>query len=333
MNIDPHAPPRPIVFDPTTRELDVIVGFDGSTQSLHALDYGAREAQRSGRVLTVVTASGTSLPVSTAPLPPKLKDEVPGDAAKRVLSDAREHLQGYPGRVNFRIERGDATVVLRELSTVAQLVIVGARGRGGFLGKIRGSVATALPAHAQCPTIVVSGESAPSDTEGAARFVPQEDPRPVVVGIDGSEHSRVAALHAARAAQDRDAPLQLLMTLPSLEGWLDWYPELDPIDQGVINRRQSQLEQSLRGEVAWLLGHYPRLDVTAAVKPGDAVAQLTKATHDAQLVVVGTRGRGVFTGVLLGSVSRGVLLRAGGPVMVVPDLQDDRLNDQPGPIR
>src|SRR5699024_6021227 len=81
---------------------------------------------------------------------------------------------------------------LADASANAQLVVVGARGRGGFLGLVRGSVATTLPAHARCPTIVVPGED-------------QEEPAPtsapVVVGMDESQRSRVAALHAAQVAR------------------------------------------------------------------------------------------------------------------------------------
>ncbi|EXF23997.1 universal stress protein UspA [Nesterenkonia sp. AN1] len=335
MNIDTHSAPRPRAFNLAAQGLGVLVGFDGSTRSLLALHYGALEAQRSRRVLTVITAVSGPIPVYTTlgALPEKFETQAAIDAAGIVLNDARRYLQAYPGKVTYRTEQGEAAAVLAELSTVAELAILGARGRGGFLGRILGSVASALPAHAHCPTIVVPRHYAINVAEGAARFAPQADSRPVIVGIDGSAQSRVAALHAARAAQDRGVALHLLMTLPSLEGWWDWYPDLDPLDQDIISRRQSQLERSLQAEAAWLHRHFPSLAVTASVKPGDPVTQLSKSAQEAQLTVVGTRGRGTFSGNLLGSVSRGVLLRATGPVMVVPDLQDDRLRDQPGPIR
>ncbi|MBO0596490.1 universal stress protein [Nesterenkonia sp. E16_7] len=335
MNIDTHSAPRPRAFHLASQDLGVLVGFDGSTQSLLALHYGALEAQRSRRELTVITAVSGPIPVYTTlgALPQKSETQAAVDAAGIVLNDARRYLQAYPGRVTYRVEQGNTAAVLAELSTAAELAILGARGRGGLLGTILGSVASTLPVHSHCPTVVVPRQYAIHVAEGSARFAPQADPRPVTVGIDGSSHSRVAALHAARAAQDRGVPLHLLMTLPSLEGWLDWYPDLDPLDQDTISRRQSQLESSLQAEAAWLRSHFPGLATTTSVKPGDPVARLSTSTHEAQLTVVGTRGRGPLSGKLLGSVSRGVLLRAAGPVMVVPDLQDERLSDQPGPIR
>ena len=145
--------------------------------------------------------------------------------------------------------------------------------------------------------------------------------------------SRVALLQAALSAQNRGVTLHLLMALPSLEAWLEWYPELDSPDESVTDRRRTQLEKSLEGELAWVEGHFPALEVKATVRPGDPIAQLVKQTREAQLTVVGTRGRSGFTGALMGSVSRGVLLRAGGPVMVVPDLQDKRLADHPASAR
>lgn len=335
MDNDAYTAPRPVAFDPATRDLGVLVGFDGSKQSFLALHYGALAAQRSGRVLTVVSAFSVPARIYTtlAAVPEKSEAEAAVAAAKKVLLEAREYLQHYPGKVIYRTERGDAAGVLVDLSTVAELAVVGARGRGGFLGRVLGSVSTALPAHAHCPTVVVTRQYEVNESEGAERFTAGRDRRPVVVGIDLSAPSRVAVLQAAQSALNRGVTLHMLLALPSLEGWFDWYPELDSTDEGVTDRRKTQLEKSLEEEIRWVKTHFPALDVTAAVKPGDPVALLAKRTREAQLTVVGTRGRGGFTGALMGSVSRGVLLRAAGPVMVVPDLQDKRLQDQPATSR
>lgn len=335
MDNDAHTAPRSVAFDPATRDLGVLVGFDGSKQSLLALHYGALAAQRSGRVLTVVSAFTVPARVYTtlAAVPENSEAEAAVEAARTVLLDARKYLQDYSGKVIYRTERGDAAGVLVDLSTVAELAVVGARGRGGFLGRVLGSVSSALPAHAHCPTVVVPRQYKVSEAEGAARFTAGRDQRPVVVGIDRSPHSRVAVLQAAQSALNRGVTLHMLLALPSLEGWLDWYPELDSTDEGVTDRRKTQLEEFLEAEIRWVKKHFPSLDVTAAVKPGDPIALLAKQTREAQLTVVGTRGRSGFTGALMGSVSRGVLVRASGPVMVVPDLQDKRLADQPESTR
>jgi nucleotide-binding universal stress UspA family protein len=325
-----HPSQQPIVFDPALREATVLVGFDGSTQSIQALHYGALVAQGSGRALTVVTAFTISSPAypAFAKVPERSETQAATASAKAVLAEARTYLRDYPGRVFYRVERGDAAGVLVELSAVAEVVVVGSRGRGGFVGRIMGSVASALPAHAHCPTIVVHRQYGISDAEGAARFVPQPDQRPVIVGFDRSKRSKVAALHAAQMAENCGTTLHMLMALPSLESWMDWYPELSTTDQGMLGRRHSQLERDLQAEVHWISSHYPSLVITAAVKPGEPVTLLSRATSEAQLTVLGNRGRGGFAGAVLGSVCRGVLLRAAGPVMVVPGLEDKRLNDQ-----
>ncbi|GAA1139500.1 universal stress protein [Nesterenkonia lutea] len=322
---------RPIPFEAARRELGVLAGFDGSKQGFLALHYAARAARRSGRVLTVVTAFTVPTPLYTtmAALPEQSEAEDRLASAKKVLEEARKYLHDYPGKVIYRAERGDAAGVLVDLSSVAELAVVGARGRGGFLGRVLGSVSSALPAHAHCPTVVVPRHYQVGVKEGAARFEPGGDQRPVLVGIDGSPHSRIAVLQAAQAAENRGTDLHMLLALPSLEGWLEWYPELDPQDEGVTDRRKSELEKSLEDEVAWVRKHHPSLRVTAAVKPGDPTALLAKQTGEVQLTVIGTRGRGGLTSTLLGSVSRGVLHKAAGPVMVVPNLKDDRLSDQP----
>ncbi|MCH8559123.1 universal stress protein [Nesterenkonia sp. LB17] len=339
MDNDAHAAPRPVAFDPATRDLGVLVGFDGSKQSFLALHYGALAAQRSGRVLTVVSAFHVPARIYTTliAVPEKSEAEVAVDAAKTVLAEAREYLKDYSGKVIYRTERGDAAGVLVDLSALAELAVVGARGRGGFLGRVLGSVSSALPAHAHCPTVVVPRQykvnEPESQAEGAGRFIAGRDRRPVVVGIDASGQSRVAMLQAALSAQNRGVTLHLLMALPSLEAWLEWYPELDSPDESVTERRKTQLEKTLETELALVKRHFPALEVTASVKPGDPIAQLVKQTREAQLTVIGTRGRSGFTGALMGSVSRGVLLRAEGPVMVVPDLKDERLEDHPEPSR
>jgi nucleotide-binding universal stress UspA family protein len=119
------------------------------------------------------------------------------------------------------------------------------------------------------------------------------------------------------------------MALPSLEGWLVWYPELNTGDEHATERRKSELELSLKADASWLKSHFPELDVVVSVETGDPIAMLERASGQAQLTVLGTRGRGGVTSTLLGSVSKGALLHARGPVMIVPAVADQRLENQP----
>lgn len=307
--------------------LGVIAGFDGSGQGRLALHFAAAEAHGRGIPLTVVSAFTVPHVVAryidTAA-------EVTGDSlarqgAEEILREAREHLSSYPGEVAYRVEQGDAAGVLVDLSTEGELAVVGGRGRGGFPGRVLGSVASALPAHAACPTVMINHHYEPV-TDHASRFTHGADERAVIVGMDGSDHSRIAALRAADIASSWGAPLHMVLAMPPLDHALMWYPELAGQGAGVVGEQKRQLQRRLDDEARWLSSHFSGLELSSTVKEGPAITVMRDATEKAQLTVVGTRGHGGVTSALLGPVSRGTLLGARGPVMVVPRLEDPRLS-------
>ena len=293
--------------DQTPTDLGILVGYDGSELAARALEYGAAEAGRRSVALTVVSAY--TVPAMVYPNIASMPEENEAEAAQRaveeLLGEAAGLLRGHSGRVSYRADQGDAAGVLRDLSAHAGTVVVGARGRGGFMGRILGSVSTALPAHSHCPTIVVSGRRSDAD-EGA-----------VVVAVDGSDAGRLAMFTAAEAARSRGARLEIVSVLPSGKEWLYWYPELE-LNTEVTNRRRAELEAALEAEVTAVAEQFPDLKVSAAVPVGNPTEVLAEMTETAQLTVLGTRGRGAVRSALLGSISRGVLHQAQGPVMVVP---------------
>src|SRR5690625_6928343 len=120
------------------RRLGVLVGFDGSDLAALAVRSGAVEAERRNTTLTDVTAYAQ--PTMIYPNMASMPSEPEGEKAKReaesTLAEAAELLRDHPGETSFRTESGDAAGVLVTLSSAAELVIVGARGRGGFLGQI-----------------------------------------------------------------------------------------------------------------------------------------------------------------------------------------------------
>ncbi|SDT02250.1 Nucleotide-binding universal stress protein, UspA family [Brevibacterium siliguriense] len=290
-------------------ELGVLVGFDGSELAAQAVRYGAVEAERRRTVLTVVTAYElpTMIYPNMASIPSEPEDDKAKTEAEKTLAEAVELLRDYPGETSFRTTAGNSAGALVTLSADAEVVIVGARGRGGFMGRVLGSVSTALPAHSHCPTIVVPERStSESPGEGA-----------VVVAVDGSDAGRVAMFTAAAEAATREADLELVAVLPAGEEWLYWYPDLE-LSSEVTSRRRKQLAEGLGKEAATLSEQFPDLAVTTSVPVGDPTETLVEISARAQLTVMGTRGRGRIRSALLGSVSRGVLNHAEGPVMVVP---------------
>jgi nucleotide-binding universal stress UspA family protein len=224
------------------------------------------------------------------------------------------------------------------MSETAELLVFGTRGRGGFVGRLLGSVSSALPAHAKCPTVTVPlvcadrlGESIDDKHVRAeqAKSGRQLVENVVVVGVDGSEQARVAVLEAAAQAERLSAPLRVMCAVPQYSGSLAWVPA--PMDREALF---ADIKVTLDAGVAWLKSHFPRLTVETRLVDGSPVDILVQASRHVELVVLGTRGRGGFAGMLLGSTSDGVLHHAKGPVMVVPDRDDPRLADRPsfGPM-
>ncbi|WP_445155491.1 universal stress protein [Arthrobacter sp. Hor0625] len=318
----------------------IVVGVDGSDHSHCALVWAAREAQRRGRPLHIVTAY--SVPVFAASGLDggyaTVDDSVIREGAEAILKQALDKVARYSIDVDASVENGDASGVLLELSESAELLVFGTRGRGGFVGRLLGSVSSALPAHAKCPTVTVPlvcgdrlGETTDDKHVRAEREKAGTQPveNVVVVGVDGSDQARVAVLEAAAQAERLSTPLRLVCAVPQYSGSLAWVPA--PMDREALF---ADIRVQLDAGVAWLKSHFPRLEVQTELVDGSPVDILVDASRHVELVVVGTRGRGGFAGMLLGSTSDGILHHAKGPVMVVPDREDPRLADRPsfGPM-
>ena len=311
----------------------VVVGVDGSDQSLCALVWAAKEAERRGSPLHVVTAY--TVPIFAASSMDAgyttMDDAIIREGAQSVLDKALERISRYAIEVFPRVETGDAAAVLLELSEEADLMVVGSRGRGGFVGRLLGSVSSAVPAHAKCPTVVVplrtadrlpdAGVTARSGASAAQTVVDVEDV--VVVGVDGSEQGRAASLVAAEQAASRGIPLQILCALPPFSGSLAWVPA--PMDLEALH---AEISEQLNAGKAWLQSHFPDLPMSILLLDGPPAEIMINRTASVELLVLGTRGRGGFAGMLLGSTSQSVLHHAKGPVMVVPDREDPRLADR-----
>jgi nucleotide-binding universal stress UspA family protein len=310
----------------------IVVGVDGSEHGRCALIWAAREAQRRRRPLHVVTAysvpifaaSGLDGGYST------IDDTVIQEGAAAVLKEAVESVEGYQDlELTSSVESGDAAGVLLQFSEAAELLVFGSRGRGGFVGRLLGSVSSALPAHAKCPTVTVPLRFAERLGEQVERDRAPKEPvavEPIVaVGVDGSEQARVAVLVAAEEAMLLGVPLRVVCAVPQFSGSLAWVPA--PVDREQLFR---DIQAQLKAGTAWLQSHFPNLEVQTSLIDGAPVDVLVGVSRAVDLLVLGTRGHGGFAGMLLGSTTDGVLHHAKGPVMVVPDHEDPRLADRPG---
>lgn len=296
----------------------VTVGVDGSEQSLNALQFAAQEASNHDLPLNIVTAY--SIPVFAASSMDagyaSMDDEAFRASALETVEDAASHIKQFIGdglTVRTFVESGDAAGVLLDFAEEADLMVVGRRGRGGFMGRLLGSVSTAIPAHAKCPTIIVPLTA--KDRTNTKDVI--------VVGVDGSDRARLAVLKAAERALAENATLRVVCAIPPLGGSLAWVPAT--VDQEAVFR---EVREQLSAGERWLKSYYPDLTFESDVIEGAPVEVLIDESRTAKLLVTGSRGRGGFTGMLLGSTSQGVLFHANGPVMVVPDGEDPRLEER-----
>lgn len=275
----------------------VVVGVDGSPQSLRAVDLAAREAALRGVPLRVVHGfiwTHQGVPVDPPPIGAAgggrrhHSDHLVREAVERALE--REPSV----RVTGHAVAGRATTVLIEQARSAAMVVVGDHGLGGFTGLLAGSVAVPLAAHAARPVLVARGRPDPTGE--------------VLVGIDGAPASDPAVGFAFEEAALRGAPLT---------AWHAW--DRPPADGPAGASEWESTEARLLAEaLAGWHDRYPDVVVRRRLVHARTRRALVAATERAQLVVVGTRGRGGVAGLLRGSVSQAVLHHAACPVAIVP---------------
>ncbi|ANZ13781.1 universal stress protein UspA-like protein [Streptomyces noursei ATCC 11455] len=285
----------------------IVVGVDPDPSQRTALAWAADQAARRRMPLCVVHAEGV-------PTGGYRKTEVrPSweewnqslhEAGERVLEDAVAFVENRQPqvRISALLAEGRPAWVLREQARDAAEVVLGSR----HLGRVQevfnpASVALPVMAHVSCPVVVVP----------EAEHVTQ-DPPYVVVGVDGSAHSAAAVDIAFQQAALHGAVLRAVYVRS---------PERFRVrdEDTVEGEYRSLLSETVAGRTAT----YPEVELHHEVVLGHPVEALAKASAHALCLVVGTRGRGGFTGMLLGSVSQGLLHYAQCPVIAVPQPEKD----------
>lgn len=286
----------------------IVAAVDGSPSAVNAAVWAAREAGQRAATLRLVHAyvvptRGYPQFVTTFP---QLREGMryQGEQWLREARAAAE--QAAPGvPVETELVEGEPVNVLIDQSHRARILVLGSRGLGGFTGMLVGSVAFALAAHGHSPVVVVRGErpEEPLRAEG-----------PVVVGSDGSDHGLGALAFAFEEASLRKVPLVVVRTWNDalLDSTAHHYP-LSVSSERIDADEHAALEEQLAG---WR-DTYPDVSVEAVVVRGKPVRTLLDYGENAALLVVGSRGRGGFTGMLLGSTSQALVTHAPCPVAVV----------------
>ncbi len=285
----------------------VVVGVDGSEESLRAVEWAAREAHRHAAPLRIVSAPAMPPRMWASDPAPYGAATVLGGVPRRALAEAvtraGEVAPDVP--VDTELLAGPPALAVTDSGSGALLLVVGARGAGGFAAMLLGSVSRYAAMHACCPVAVVREETSVVYRE-------------VVVGIRDPLDTTATLPFAFEEAALRGA------TLIAVLAW-NWVPSpfgnpearepmTHPAAQATVSADAGQhLAENLR---RWR-EKYPDVPVREDIVHGHPARVLASYTARADLVVVG-RHDGQEIGPAVGAVQHGVLNHAHGPVLIVP---------------
>ncbi|MEV8630963.1 universal stress protein [Streptosporangium sp. NPDC051023] len=263
----------------------VVAGYDGSTASERALRWAVEEARLRFVPLVVCHAWqwSSGMPLSSASMDTirRMGQQV----LERGVILARD--LAHRLEVRTRLDTGSPSVVLMSESGLADLLVVGSRGSGGFAELQIGSTAVQLAAHAYCPVAVV-----------------REQPHPranrVVVGVDGTAPERSELGLAFEEARLRKAPLRAIC--------------LSPEDVEDTREFATRFHQAI---AVWE-EKYAEVTVETAVESDSHITALQQAAREADVVLIGDRARTDPVELPLGPVCQALLRGASCPVIVIP---------------
>ncbi|TPG34972.1 universal stress protein [Mycolicibacterium hodleri] len=279
----------------------VVVGIDGSDTALAAAHWAADYAASSSSTLLLLHAAARLdwhfLADSAAP-------EIDEGTADPALGSVEVAVRAAHPDLDVRSATVKKSIggALRDASDRARLLVVGSGTDDGMLG----SHVVRITHRALCPVLVWRAPAAHRTGK----------PLPVVVGIDESEDSLRALMIAFEAAHVLHAPLKVAhmwdlaaaVGLGYSQGLMDWQ---------LLDLLQSQQRQRMDELVAPLAKKYPNAHVNEIFQDISPAKGLRALSREAQLVVVGSHGRGRIAASTLGSVSQSVITHAECPVLVV----------------
>jgi nucleotide-binding universal stress UspA family protein len=271
----------------------IVVGYDGSADSERAVDWAVTAAQLRNCPIRLVAV------IEDDTDPDWLPDRVE-KSRQRAVEQLGGHTDGELPVTVMKPRSEPTTHALLRLAADAQLIVLGAHGHSVVDGALIGSVSQHLARHAECPVVV-------------AREAHDPNARRIVVGFDDSPGSQQAVAFAFEMARDTKAPLTVI------HGWrYNWDGTVTlymPMGRDVPEHIEAE-RKALRDAIREWREKYPDVEVGLEAVPVHPVRVLTDASDHAAMVVVGSRGRGAFAGLLLGSVSQAVLHRARCTVVV-----------------
>jgi nucleotide-binding universal stress UspA family protein len=290
----------------------IVVGVDGSPGAAEATRYAAAIAERRHATLTLVYVLEPVF-YGYGPLgfagSYAISEERLRESAAKLLEEAVADIESaHPSlKVDSRLETGGAAARLIDESAEALITVLGSRGMGGFASLMLGSVSTQVAAYGHGPIVVVRPATLPDG--------------PVLVGFDGSTGAGAALQFGVQEALSRGVPLVVANIYWEQPLQPDQQPGRQPrADPRITARHHAQ--QVINDALELPSHEHPELryDIRT-IHSLNPAHSLVEESAQAGLTVVGSRGLGGFTGLLLGSVSRTLIHHATGPVAVVHPAQ------------
>ncbi|QLY28604.1 universal stress protein [Nocardia huaxiensis] len=292
--------------DSTARELNppIVVAVDGSAVSYQAAAWAAIDAGLHGCRLRIVNSVAVAGGFGPGPYLTESDEQWLQVEGERVVGEAarvaRAAAVGAAIEIQTEVTVEPIIAYLLRRSQQIRMMVVGSRGLGAIGRGMLGSVSTAVTRHAQCPVAVIHSATATD---------PVAVDKPVLVGVDGTANSVPAIELAFQEASLRK------VDLIALHAWSDMtgpYGGVLPGWDAVRDQEELQFAESMAGYGE----RYPDVQVQRILVMDRPVRALLEQSENAQLVVVGSHGRGGFTGMLLGSTSAALLHSVDCPIVV-----------------
>lgn len=294
----------------TELQSPIVVGVDGTDQSMLAVRYAVQEAQSLGCGIRLVHAAPEM--ASTTTTLPLINVETMNRVGERIVNAAKQLAHDITDaeiQVETVIRLGSRVRILTEAGEDARMIVLGHRDRS-ILGRVfTSSTCTGVGSRARCPVVCVPTVWKPGNPRGR-----------VVIGVEGHEHSQDALAVAFAVAAEKKAKLTVLHAwkLPSP------YDDIVVSDAAVEEWRESATEMLEQILQEWREG-YPEVEVELDVRHQHIAPALMGATEGADLLVLGRRGRGAPLGFHLGSTARTLIRESRCPVEIAPPRHPEEL--------